>query len=80
MESHSPSINKCARLICCLLIICWYSIQMTCDVELQEKKLKINLHVQFQLKPLQVEPHLSSVLVMKPKGINDQVELVILLP
>lgn len=64
----------------CLWVIGWYSGQVTCDVELRERRV-VHLWRETQLGEIyQTESNLAAVLVMEPEGVDDHVELVILNP
>lgn len=53
---HIPSIHKRARLLWRLWVIGWYSVQVTCDVELQERWVMDLLNTRLKDSPSQAEP------------------------
>lgn len=76
--SHLPSLNKSARFVRCVWIIGRHSAQVTGDVELRHKVcVKTAARV---TESFRAQPHLSFVLVMELKGVDDHVELIVLHP
>lgn len=75
-----PSVHKGAGLLWRLGVVGWDSVQLTCDVELQERQGVLSERPTAVKETHRVEPNLAAGLVIEPEGVDDHMELLILSP